>query len=133
MGIFDAIGISEQAMSVHRLRSEIAAENVSNVYTPGYQRQVVDLRARDFTNHLDTARGGGTNVVRSRTDADARRGVLEVARIRTEDAGPYDERQNALLATSDMMRAKSAFELNLRAATMLKSMALSSLEIGRGS
>lgn len=131
MGIFDAMGIAEGAMNVHRLRSEVAAANVSNVYTPGYKRQVVDLRATEFTSVLDGARGGGT--MPRREHADAVRGVLEVVRVRKVDAGPYDERQNALLATSDMMRAKSAFELNVRAATMLKSMALSSLEIGRGS
>ena len=29
MGIFDAINVSEQAMSVHRFRSEVAARNVA--------------------------------------------------------------------------------------------------------
>ncbi len=37
------------------------------------------------------------------------------------------------MATTDMMRAKSAFDMNVKSATLLKSMALSSLEIGRGS
>ncbi|MCW2923364.1 MAG: hypothetical protein JWM98_768, partial [Thermoleophilia bacterium] len=35
MGIFDGINLAEGAMSVHRLRSEIAAQNIANVYTPG--------------------------------------------------------------------------------------------------
>jgi hypothetical protein len=32
-----------------------------------------------------------------------------------------------------MIAAKSAFELNVKSATLLKSMALAALEIGRGS
>lgn len=135
MGIFDGIHVAEGAMSVHRFRSEIAAQNVANVHTPGYRRQEVDLRASSFASALDGARSGsgsgGPSPVTGTMDAND--GAVQVARVRNVDGGQYDERQNALLATTDMMRAKSAFELNVKAATLLKSMALSSLEIGRGS
>jgi flagellar basal-body rod protein FlgB len=134
MGIFDAINVSEQAMNVHRMRSEIAAQNVANVNTPGYKRQEVDLRATNFSTALDGARNthgpAGTN---GSAEIDAAEGAVEIARVRKVSGGPYDERQNAFLATTDMMQAKSAFELASKAATLLKSMALSSLEIGRGS
>jgi flagellar basal-body rod protein FlgB len=134
MGIFDAINISESAMNVHRYRSEIAAQNVANVHTPGYKRQEVDLRASNFESALSGARSGSDNGGPSSSGGlDAHAGAVQVARVRQVDGGEYDERQNALLATTDMMRAKSAFELNVKAATLLKSMALSSLEIGRGS
>lgn len=134
MGIFDGIHVAEGAMSVHRFRSEIAAQNVANVHTRGYLRQEVDLRASSFATALDGARSGTSNGGPTASGGmDAASGAVEVARVRRVDGGPYDERQNALLATTDMMRAKSAFELNMRAATLLKSMALSSLEIGRGS
>jgi flagellar basal body rod protein FlgB len=135
MGIFDAINVSEQAMSVHRFRSEIAAQNVANVHTPGYKRQEVDLRASNFESALQGARSGTSHAggPSSIGGIDAADGAVQVQRVRKVDNGEYDERQNALLATTDMMRAKSAFELNVKAATLLKSMALSSLEIGRGS
>ena len=134
MGIFDAIHVAEGAMSVHRLRSEIAAENVANVHTPGYKRQEVDLRASSFTKALDGARsGGGASGPSSVGGLDASEGAVQVSQIRRVQGEPFGERQNALMAATDMMRAKSAFELNVKAATLLKSMALSSLEIGRGS
>ncbi len=53
MGIFDAIHVAESALSVHRFRSEIAAENVANIHTPGYRRQEVDLRANSFKSTLE--------------------------------------------------------------------------------
>lgn len=133
MGIFDAINVAEGAMSVHRFRSEIAAQNVANVHTDGYQRQEVDLRANSFSKALEGAQGGVSGGPSSTPGVDAHTGAVEVSRVRKVSGGQYDERQNALLATTDMMRAKSAFELNVKSATLLKSMALSSLEIGRGS
>lgn len=134
MGIFDAINVAEGAMSVHRFRSEVAAQNIANVYTPGYQRKEVDLRATDFQAALDSAgNAGSAKGANSVGGMDAATGAVEVSRVRTVGAGEYDERQRALMATTDMMQAKSAFELNVKSATLLKSMALSSLEIGRGS
>lgn len=134
MGIFDGIHVAEGAMSVHRFRSEIAAQNVANIHTPGYRRQEVDLRANNFSDALDGARAGISNGGPTASGGmDAAEGAVGIQRVRKVDYGPYDERQNALLAATDMMRAKSAFELNVKAATLLKSMALSSLEIGRGS
>ena len=134
MGIFDGINVAEGAMSVHRFRSEIAAQNVANIHTPGYKRQEVDLRAADFRSVLDGASSGFQNGGPSAVGGqDANEGAVRVSRVRKVDYGEYDERQNALLATTDMMAAKSAFELSVKTATLLKSMALSSLEIGRGS
>ena len=132
MGIFDAINIAEGAMSVHRFRSEVAAENIANVYTPGYNRKEVDIAASTFTTALDGARAGTTGGGSTDGATATRDGAVRVQGVRSPDGGPFDERQQALLGVSDMMRAKSAFELNMRSATLLKSMALSSLEIGRG-
>lgn len=134
MGIFDAIHVSENAMSVHRFRSEVAAENIANIHTPGYQRQEVDLRANAFKAELEGAgNAGSAKGANSISGFDAADGAVQVARVRSVAGGEYDERQEALMATTDMMQAKSAFDMNVKAATLLKSMALSSLEIGRGS
>ena len=134
MGIFDAINVSESAMSVHRYRSEVAAENIANIHTPGYRRQEVDLRATNFQSTLaGISNVGSAKGANSLAGFDAADGAVEVSRTRRVAGREYDERQEALMATTDMMQAKSAFELNVKAATLLKSMALSSLEIGRGS
>lgn len=134
MGIFDAINVAESAMSVHRFRSEIAAENVANIHTKGYKRQEVDLRATDFRAALDgVGNAGSAKGASSFGGLDATEGAVRVAQVRQVAGQPFDERQKAFMATTDMMQAKSAFDLNVKAATLLKSMALSSLEIGRGS
>lgn len=134
MGIFDGINLSEQAMAVHRFRSEIASENLANVYTPGYQRQEVDIRSSAFRTQLEgVSNAGMAHGASSVSGLDARDGALEVASVRKVSGKKYDERQRAFMATTDMIQAKSAFELAQKAVTLLKSMALSSLEIGRGS
>lgn len=134
MGIFDAINVSEGALSVHRFRSEVAAENIANLHTPGYRRQEVDLRASSFRAALDgITNAGSPSGPTTLAGLDASDGAVQVARVRRVSGGEYDERQEALMATTDMMRAKSAFDMNVKSATLLKSMALSSLEIGRGS
>lgn len=137
MGIMDALNVAEKAMAVHRFRTEVAAENVANIKTPGYHRQIVDLRAASFASTLDGVRGSGGSSLTMRSAggaklSDADDGAVQVAGVHRSSAGPDDERQEALRSTTDLMEAKSAFELSVRATTMLKSMALSALEIGRG-
>jgi flagellar basal body rod protein FlgC len=132
MGIFDAINISEGAMNVHRFRSEIAAENIANIHTAGYKRKEVELTSHSFGASLERARMGGSGTDVPSSTMDANDGAVRVRSVHTDSSGPQGERQDALISTTEMLRAKSAFELNVRAATLLKSMATSSLEIGRG-
>ena len=135
MGLFDALQVANKAMSVHRFRSEVAAQNIANVQTPGYKRQEVELVATNFAQHLGNSRrapGGTINTVSGPT-SDAHDGAVGISKVTQVNGDKYDERQQSLLATSDMISAKSAFELNVKSATLLKSMALAALEIGRGS
>lgn len=122
MGLWNAIRTAEQGMSVHRYRSEIAAENLNNVHTPDYEFKTVHLRAGVPTPFESTGSAGS---------ADASSGAVAVSGISTERVGT-GHRQFAFLATQQMLQAKSAFDLNVRATALLKSMALASLEIGRG-
>ena len=135
MGLFDAINVAESALSVHRYRSEIAAQDVANAYSPDYRARKVTLAATDFGSALDGAQasivGGGSRMgARSVLEGDT--GAVRVQSVETLPAREYDERQQAFLGVTEMLRSKSAFDLNVKSATLLKSMALSSLEIGRG-
>lgn len=131
MSIFDALNVASAAMNVHRYRSEVAAENLSNIYTtPGYQRKIVDVASGDFTDALGAARSDASTRGYGAATQDAADGVIRVSGVHRE--GPMDQREQAYMSTIDMMQAKNAYEMSVRAATMLKSMALSSLEIGRG-
>jgi flagellar basal body rod protein FlgC len=133
MSLFDAINTAERGMQVHRLRSEVAAENIANVMSPGYRMRTVNLAPGKFSSVLDgvtTSRpGSGSNSL-----SDAHDGAVRVASIGTAPGvgGDDDYRGKALFAITEMMESKSALELNVRSAAMLKSMALSALEIGRG-
>lgn len=132
MSLFDGMAISEGAMSVHRYRSEVAARNLANVYTPGYRREVVDLQATNFHAALSGAANGTGYSAPTAAGQNAVAGAVRIRGTHKDMGPPDDERQQALQGTVDMMESKSAFELNMRAAAMFKSMALASLEIGRG-
>lgn len=129
MTLFDGINIAEHGMNVHRYRSEIAAQNIANVFTDGYRRKEVKLAPGRFRAQLDSARGGGP----AGGARDSAAGAVRIASVESASGVPGDYRSQALLGTVEMMESKNAFELSMRAATTMKSMALSSLEIGRGS
>jgi flagellar basal body rod protein FlgC len=127
MGLFDAINAAESGINVARYRSEVTAQNLANVYTPGYKRQVVDQEQGSFASML--ANPTATNTVATGA-ANAYDGAVRVSGTHTEDLG--DPRQNSLQGALDMMDAKDAYETNVRVTSRLKSMALAALEIGRG-
>ena len=131
MGIFDAINVAEGALSVHRYRSEIAAQDVANAYDPDYQARKVNLASTDFGSALGAARAGVVGAPTANVGV-GDMGAVRVEGVETLPNAEHDERQQAFLAVTEMMRAKSAFDLNVKSAGLLKSMALSSLEIGRG-
>jgi flagellar basal body rod protein FlgB len=128
MGIFDAISAAESGINVARYRSEVTAQNLANVYTPGYQRQVVDVQPGVFSNMLNDASGTSGSVASGA--ANAYNGAVRVTGTHTQDLG--DPRQNSLQGALDMMDAKDDYETNVRMTSLLKSMALAALEIGRG-
>ena len=132
MSLFDGIKIAEHGMNVHRFRSEVAAQNIANVFTPGYAQKRVELREGRFNATLSQATGARVYGGPIAGAVDAAGGAVRVGRVRDENSSPEDYRANALKGAVEMMQSKNAFELSMRAATMMKSMALGSLEIGRG-
>lgn len=118
-----------------RVRSEHAAQNLANVYTKGYDRKEVDVRAvdggdQDFARHM----GGGAGLPVASTGAtgDAVEGAVEIAGIRTVNTTD-DTKPNAIVDVAEMMQAKTAYETNMRVVGVFKAMALASLEINRAS
>ena len=133
MSLFDGIKIAEHGMSVHRYRSEIAAQNLSNLFTPGYAQKRVELREGRVRAQLDSASGTRPGFGAMSSGAvDAAGGAVRVGRVRDEKSSPEFYRENGVKGAVEMMQSKNAFELSMRSATMMKSMALGSLEIGRG-
>ncbi len=135
MGLLDGIRVAERSMNVHRFRAEVALDNASNAFTPGYQRKVVDVEEGSFGANLDAARGGAGSDSGMGDDSaatsDALDGAVRIAGVRNDTSG-LSGREAGLMAAGELLQAKNAFETSMRAATLLKSMALASLEIGRG-
>jgi flagellar basal body rod protein FlgB len=130
MSIFDGINVAEQAISVHRYRSEVAAYNLSHAYDPGYKRKVVDIDEGNFSAAMSNATQKAA-FARSNTSIDTTRGAVRVIGVHT-DGTPMDERSQAMAGIVEMYRSKTAYDMSIKTATLLKSMALASLEIGRG-
>ena len=129
MGLFDALSAAESGINVARYKTEVTAQNLANVYTPGYQRQVVDQAQGSFSSLLqDSGRSSSADTV-SGGAASAVEGAVRVTGTHTQDLGI---RQNAMQGAFEMMADKDAYETNVRVASLVKSMALAALEIGRG-
>lgn len=131
MSLFDGINASEQGMNVASFRSQVTANNMANIFTPGYQWQKVNLAEGGFGEALRAA-GGGRYPGAPAAGAAAASGAVRVSSLNKRPVSS-DYRSQAMEGIVEMYQSKNAFELNMRAATMMKSMALSSLEIGRGS
>ena len=98
MGLLDGIDIANSAMSVHRFRSEVAAENIANVHTPGYRRQEVDLKATSFATALSGATSAGSRIGSGRSGFEANDGAVEISRVRAQlESGDADEVDGAEL------------------------------------
>lgn len=129
MSIWSAIGSAESAMNVHRYRSIMAAENAANTDTPGYRFKTVILQAGNNQNLRNAQANGGAGWS---GPVGAMEGAVRVGSVHEAPNDELGDRQRELMAVTQMIESKAAFELAMRSATLLKSLALSSLEIGRG-
>lgn len=129
MGLFGMMRLSGEAMSVHLQRSEIAAENLANAYTPGYKRKVVEIGETAFSDSLQQA--GAGRAMGGPSTFQARNGVVEIKAIRRVNSTP-GESADMFADTTIAMASKSAFEVSARMEGIAKSLATASLEIGRG-
>src|SRR3954466_9103920 len=108
MSLFDGMNMAEQAMSVHRYRTEIAAQNIVNVFTPGYRFKRVQLREGNFSANLANARTARLGGPRG-GQIDAKEGAIRVAGVREVYSRPGDYRAQALNESVELMQSKQAY------------------------
>lgn len=143
MGMFGSIDIAASGMTAERLRLDVISNNIANVNTTRtadggpYKRQFVVFETRNS----DAGRTGGMpryrnmNGVRvtgiSKDDSPPRL-VYEPGHP-DADADGYLRLPNINIVTEmvDMMTASRAYEANVTAVNVAKSMMLKALEIGR--
>ena len=144
MSIFGAIDVAASGMTAERLRLDVISNNIANVNTTRtadggpYRRQFVVFEPRqgDASSFSQVMSGqlqlNGVRVSGIRKDDSPLRMVYEPGHP-DADAEGYVRMPNINIVTEmvDMMTASRAYEANVTAVNVAKSMMLKALEIGR--
>lgn len=150
MSFLNSLSITGSALTAERLRMDIALQNISNAQTtrtsetdengnpvPYARQQVVfEERGIDFSQMLNAkrreTRGGGVRVVQV---VENERDFLPVYDPDHPDANEEGyvmyPNVNTTEERIDLMAASTAYQANLTALGIVKSLALKSLEIGK--
>ncbi|MDA8220395.1 flagellar basal body rod protein FlgC [Desulfosporosinus sp.] len=157
MGLFGAMDISASGLTAQRLRMDLTANNIANInttrtgeLTPGgnqipYSRQVAVFVPRpsesQFSKVLGETLGSGVQVAGIYNDVtepfklEYNPDSPDAARV-AEEGLPvgYIRQPNVNIVTEmvDMISASRAYEANVTALNVSKSMASRALEIGKG-
>lgn len=162
MSLFGAIDISASGLTAQRLRMDLIANNVANINTTRtgeltlagnpipYSRQVATFVPRPPENLFASVLGetlGGRNLGNGVQVESIERDVQEPFRLEYNPSSPdaakvaepglpvgYIRQPNVNIVTEmvDMISASRAYEANVTALNVSKSMASKALEIGKG-
>lgn len=135
MGFLSSLDISGSALTAQRLRMDVISNNVANMDTAGYRRQVVELGERSgdsFSSVFGNTVGSGVEI----TSIDQDQSDLKLEYDPTNplaDANGYVEHSNVDMVTelTDMMSATRSYEASVTALDATKSMAAKALDIGK--
>ena len=144
MSFFDSMNIVGSALTAERLRMDVSLQNIANANTtrtktgePYRRRQVVfQERAMSFKDVLSTEQyrmqGGGVRVTRV---VESDRDFVPVYDPSHPDANEEGYVMMPNVDTTeeriDLIAASNAYEANLTALSVVKSLALKALEIGK--
>ena len=143
MSIFGAIDASASGMTAERLRLDVISNNIANVNTTRtteggpYRRKFVVFEPRQEDTAFPRTSGGqlqlnGVRVSGIKQDDSPLRMIYEPGHP-DADADGYVKMPNINIITEmvDMMTASRAYEANVTAVNVAKSMMMKALEIGR--
>lgn len=143
MSFLDSLKIAGSALTAHRFRIDTIAQNLANINTTRtedgtpYARKLVVLQERNasFTNVLNKARkmkGGGVQV---QAVLESKEPFIPVYDPNHPDANAEGyvmmPNVNTTEEQIDLMAASRAYEANLTALNVVKTMAMKALEIGK--
>lgn len=143
MSFLDSLKIAGSALTAHRFRIDTVAQNLANINTTRtedgtpYARKLVVLQERNasFTNVLNKARkmkGGGVQV---QAVLESKEPFIPVYDPNHPDANAEGyvmmPNVNTTEEQIDLMAASRAYEANLTALNVVKTMAMKALEIGK--
>lgn len=144
MSFLDSMNIAGSAMSAERLRMDVALQNIANANTTKagdgepYRRQQVVFTEKKMSfkdalkNASASAQGGGVYVSEV---VESQRDFIPVYDPSHPDANEEGYVMMPNVDTTeeriDLMAASNAYEANLTALSLVKSLALKALEIGK--
>lgn len=144
MGFLNSMNITGSALTAERFRMDIIGQNLSNIETtmtpegtPYRRKQVVfEERGMTFKNALDSERskieGGGVRVKEVTESQEDFVPVYNPSHPHADENGyvmmPNVDRTEE---TIDLMAAATAYNANLTALNVMKSMTMKALEIGK--
>lgn len=144
MSFLDSLKIAGSALTAHRFRIDTVAQNLANINTTRtedgtpYARKLVVLQERNatFTHVLNKARKGrGAGGVEVKAVIESKDPFIPVydPNHPDADAGGYVMMPNVNTTEEqiDLMAASRAYEANLTALNVVKTMAMKALEIGK--
>ena len=144
MSFLDSLKIAGSALTAHRFRIDTVAQNLANINTTRtedgtpYARKLVVLQERNasFTNVLNKARkartGGGVEVQAVIESKDPFIPVYDPSQPDANaDGYVMMPNVNTTEEQIDLMAASRAYEANLTALNVVKTMAMKALEIGK--
>ena len=152
MSFFDLLNIASNGLEAQRNRMDIVSQNIANVSTPGYKRQIpvlvekgadpfslvmakqLGIKEEDLINFLTgNQTGQGVQVSQVITDQSPGYKVLMPGHPKADKDG-YVEMSNvdSLVEMMEMMYAVRNYKANLSIVEMAKSAAKETLAIGRG-
>jgi len=145
MAFLDSLDISGSALTAHKFRLEVIAQNIANSETTtngrAYRRKLVVLseipnsfqkNLRDAASRLKTENKGGVEVSGILEDENAVRLEYDPDSPFANEAGYVEKPDiNAVEEMIDMMSASRAYEANVTAFNAVKRMAQKALEIGK--
>ncbi|GAF23354.1 MULTISPECIES: flagellar basal body rod protein FlgC [Shouchella] len=143
--MFDSMNVSSSALTMQRLRMDVASSNIANADTTRaelvngewqpYQRKMVVQQSQSFSSHLNRAKEQlnegvvATGIVNDQTPSSL---IYDPTHPDANDLG-YVAKPNVDIAREmvDMTSATRSYEANVTALQASKNMLMKSLEIGR--
>lgn len=147
MGLFSSIDISASGLTAERLRMDIISNNIANINTTRtengqpYRRKVpvfAERKGRDFYSLLKNSMGkrknvgNGVKVVGIVEDSSPFKKVYDPNHPHADEKGYVSyPNVNIVAEMVDMISAARAYEANVTAINISKSMFMKALELGR--
>ncbi len=132
MGFCNSLDIVGSALTAERFRTDIITQNMANEKTPEYQRQqvVLEERGMKFSEELSKAQGGGVRISEVlESEREFTKAYDPTNPLADEDGYVTYSNVDTTEEMVDLMAASNAYNANLTALSVVKSMITKTLDL----